>query len=281
VHLGISQTSPCPTCESDIAPNDGTRSGTCSGGLRNGLACDENAMSPDFGPVSYDCLPSTGQNVSGGGLRLKFDITSVATTTMDANLVDGANSVFCMQCSGDLSVGCNSDADCAALGAGTCSSNTGPSARANGCDDGICTAPGATERGVCATNAPDSFCDGLTRRDGTGLITCAVDADCEALDPVCPDGDCGGCTLFQQRSCFPDPLGAVGSDGTVGTTRSSGVYGADLVGLLCVPPTANSGINNSVGLPGPARLLLNFDFEGRCASDHSIAFELPGGSNCP
>ncbi len=281
VHLGISQTAPCPTCDGDVAPNDGLLNGTCSGGARSGLSCDENAASPDFGPVSYDCLPSVGQNISGGGLKLRFDITSVATATLGATLLDGGNPVFCKQCSGDPAIGCNSDADCAASSAGTCSVNTGPPARANGCDDGICSSADEVHTGICEANDLDAFCDGITRVDGKGLISCNVDADCDALDSICPGSDCGSCSLFQQRSCFPDPVGAVGSDGVVGTTPSSGVYGADLVGLLCVPPTNNFGINTSAGLPGPARLLLNFDFEGRCASDRRVVYDIPGGANCP
>lgn len=281
VYTGNSQTQPCPLCVDDPAPNDGVRGGTCAGGKRNALACDQNGDSPDFGPVSYECLPLTGQNISGSGLKLRFDVTSVRAPMIGADLTQNGIPVFCLQCSGDSTVGCSSDADCSALGAGTCSVSTGPQARRNGCDDGLCTSASSTETGVCEGNVPDQFCDGLIRRQGGGMLPCQNADDCRALDSECPGGNCGSCTVAQQRSCFPDPFGAVGSDGAVGSTASSGAYGADLVSTMCIAATGNSGVNASVGLPGPGRLLLNFDFLGRCASDNSVAFELPGGSNCP
>jgi hypothetical protein len=281
VHLGISELHPCPVCDGDTTANDGLRGGTCEGGLRDGLPCDQNANSPDFGPLSYDCTPLPATNISGTGLQLTFALTSVDAPQIGTNLVDGAEEVFCLQCSGDPTVGCSSDAECSTLGLGTCSVNTGPQAKANACDDGICTASGPTSGGICAANDPDTFCDGLTRGDGSGLLTCNDNADCEALDPDCPGGDCGSCTLFQNRACFPDPMGAQGSDAVVGAIPSASVYGAELVSTLCVPATSNATIDTSVGLPGPARLLIDFDNLGRCGANPLASFELPGGSNCP
>lgn len=281
VHTGLSQLRPCPTCEGDAAANDGVRDGACNGGARSGLPCDQNANSPDFGPLSYECLPAPASNISGSGLQLEFALTSVEAPQLATDLVDGASEVYCLQCSGDSSVGCSSDAYCAARGLGTCSANTGPPARANACDDGVCTASGPSSGGQCLANAPDRYCDGVTRNDGSGLLTCNVNADCAALDASCPGGDCGDCTMLQRRACFPDPLGATGSDAEADAVPAAGVYGADLVGTLCVPATGNLPIDASVGLPGPARLLINFDFAARCASDPTRTFELPGGSNCP
>ncbi len=281
VHAGLSPVRPCPTCEGDLAPNDGRREGTCDGGARSGLACDENANSPDFGPLSYECLPAPESNVSGNGLQLKFDLTSVEAPRLATNLTDGSNEVYCLQCSGDPTVGCSSDAACASRGLGTCSVNTGPPARANACRDGVCTATDPSGEGACLANAPDRYCDGVTRVDGGGLLPCADDADCRRYGAACPGGDCGRCTLLEQRACFPDPLGATGSDALPDAVPAAGVYGSQLVGTLCVPATGNAPIDASVGLPGPARLLIHFDFAARCATDPTRTFELPGGSNCP
>jgi hypothetical protein len=281
VFLGISAIRPCPVCSGDPTANDGSRGGMCQGGARDGQACDQNALSPDFGPLSYECQPSPMENVSGSGLELTYPLTSVEAPTIGANLSDNGSPVFCLQCSGNPQVACSSDAECAERGIGTCTANTASQARANACDDGICTASDPNRNGVCAANAADRFCDGLTRNDGSGLLTCLQNADCDTLDPYCPGGSCGNCSLTQPRACFPNPFGAAGSDAVVGAVPSSGVYGADMVGTLCVPASGSSTIDDSVGLPGPARLLINFDFLGRCAGDPSTSFDLPGGSNCP
>ncbi|MBI5506043.1 MAG: hypothetical protein HY899_14700 [Deltaproteobacteria bacterium] len=281
VHMGISQTQPCPLCVGDAAPNDGVRGGVCSGGTRNGLTCDQNGNSPDFGAISYDCQPAAAENISGTGLRVMFDLTSMESPAISTGLTQNSIPVFCLQCSGDTSVGCSSDADCAALGIGTCTANTGPQAHANACVDGICTATSNTETGSCEANEVDSFCDGFVRRSGLGLLPCVTDGDCDAYSSECPGGNCGNCALYQFRSCLPDPFGAIGTHGYYGSTEASGVYGSDMVSTFCIAATQNIGVNSSVGLPGPGRLLINFDFEGRCASDDNVPFELPGGSSCP
>jgi hypothetical protein len=281
VHLGISEIRPCPVCESDTAANDGMRGGTCDGGSRDGLSCDQNSNSPDFGPLSYDCPPLAAANISGTGLNLTFALTSVEAPQIGTDLMDGGNEVYCLQCSGDPSVGCSSDAQCASLGLGSCSVNSGPTAKANACDDGVCTASGPYAGGTCEANDPDSYCEGLTRGDGSGLLTCSNNADCDAFDSSCPGGDCGNCTLLQERACFPDPLGARGTDALPAAVPAGSVYGAELVSTLCVPATGNASIDTSVGLPGPTRLLIDFDILGRCGLNPTLSFELPGGSNCP
>jgi hypothetical protein len=281
VHLGISELRPCPACDDDAVSNDGLRNGTCAGGSRDGLACDQNANSPDFGPLSFDCPPLVASNISGSGLQLTFALTSVDAPQIGTDLMDGGNEVYCLQCSGDPSVGCSSDAQCDSLGLGTCSVNTGPTAKANACDDGVCTASGPLSDGTCEANDPDRYCEGLTRGDGGGLLQCNDNADCDAFAPDCPGGDCGNCTLLQKRACFPDPLGAQGSDAVPGAVPAGAVYGAELVSTLCVPATGTPSIDTSVGLPGPTRLLIDFDFLGRCGLNPTLSFELPGGSNCP
>src|SRR5262249_23777734 len=57
VYNGITIATPCPRCVGDAFPNDGVSDGSCSSGLRNGLACDGNGRSPEptFGVTSLDC----------------------------------------------------------------------------------------------------------------------------------------------------------------------------------------------------------------------------------
>jgi hypothetical protein len=121
----------------------------------------------------------------------------------------------------------------------------------------------------------------MLRGDGSGLLTCNDNSDCSAFDSDCPGGDCGDCSHLQSRACFPDPMGAQGSDARIDAVPTSAVYGAELVSTLCVPATSNTTIDTSVGLPGPTRLLIDFDFLGRCGLNPTLSFELPGGSNCP
>jgi hypothetical protein len=269
VYLGISQSRPCPTCEGDgPVLNDGVLDGTCNGGARDGLACDANGKHPTFGPVSYSCLPEDNQNISGSGLSITLGLTDGAVslpfgTTCDAPF--GAYPCACAVCSGDTTLPCNLDAECAAVGAGTCSSKGSGASRApNSCSDGICGSDGQ-----CAAGPDDNYCDGLIRANGLGIITCQTDADCDALSSECPGGDCGSCNLSSRRSCFTDPITLSGS-----ATQN----GADLVSTFCVPPGSNSGVNLAAGTPGPGALTTNFTFTGECAD--GTAMNAPGGSNC-
>jgi hypothetical protein len=154
-------------------------------------------------------------------------------------------------------------------------------AHANGCDDGICTASSPFEIGHCLANAPDRYCDGFLRANGDGMVSCTTGIECALAASECPGGHCGNCNHTQVRSCFPDPFGAKGTDGVPGSTVSSGAFGAGMGASLCVPATGTSLVDEIVGLPGPGRVQFDFDFESRCASDPSVVFQPPGGSNCP
>ena len=46
VYTGIAIDNPCARCVGDTTINDGVQGGTCSGGTRNGLACDGNGTVP-------------------------------------------------------------------------------------------------------------------------------------------------------------------------------------------------------------------------------------------
>ncbi len=265
VRLGIGQSQPCPTCEGDSTANDGNREGTCNGGSRDGQTCDENGKHPTFGPTSYEC-PSDGANISGTGLAITLTLTDGAVslpfnTTCDQPFQ--GEQCACAVCTGDTTVPCNADADCAEAG-GTCSSKgTGTDRWPNACLDGQCS------DGSCNAGPVDSYCDGVTRANGNGYIACATDGDCDALASECGAGGCGTCTLSRNRSCFNDPITASGY-----ATQN----GSNLVSTFCTPPSASAAVNAAGGSPGPGRVKLDFDYKGFCGDGQQ--YEAPGGSNC-
>ena len=265
VRLGIRQSQPCPICSGDGAANDGNSEGTCVGGLRDDQTCDRHANHPTFGPVSYHCPPQ-GANISGSGLKIGFTITGGEVslpfnTTCDQPFQ--SENCACAVCTGDTTVACNSDAECAEAG-GTCSSNGGGANRwPNACSDGLCT------NGACEAGPMDTFCDGLIRANGKGILACGTDADCDAMASECDGGNCGACTLSSSRSCFNDPITATGA-----TSQNGG----DVVAAFCVPPSASVAVNSASGSPGPSRLKVSMEFEGLC--DDGTVAEPPAASNC-
>ena len=263
VYSGIGQDQPCPTCEG----------GTCSGGANNGGACTVDAVSPTFGDLSYACQPG-GAPITGSGLKipLVFDSgTSSLASTSDTPCqgpFSFGQDCPCSVCSGDITIGCNSDAECALAGAGTCSdpSIAGEPTETDACT-GSCVAAGGDD-GECDGAGPDdSFCDGITRTNGNGFIACSADADCEVGTLGL---DAGACTSVVRRPCFLDPIVATGTPGTEGATLSS---------TFCTGPTTSSSVNIAAGTPGPARLLADFEFTPYC-SDNTTLWG-PGGAMCP
>jgi len=256
VHLGLSQDRPCPTCDG----------GTCDGGTRDGQFCSVDASSPTFGDLSYDCQPDPLKNVTGAGLAVPLNFTSTSTSLPFALACDaplGFLTCSCAICDGDSSVGCNSDADCIAVGAGTCTGTGGAARQPNACSDGSCNDNG-DGTGTCLAGPVDGFCDGITKTNGGGVAPCVTDADCTALG-----AQFGACTIATNRPCFLDPIDA---DGTPGTE------GAVLVSTFCVAPTASSAVNAAAGSPGPGRLSADFEFVPYCADKATLWG--PGGANC-
>lgn len=261
VHLGVSQTQPCPSCTA----------GTCDGGTRDGQACSVTAAHPTFGPASLDCPPASNQNISGTGLAISLGLThgnASLPRAVPCGLVPGMQCA-CAVCTGDSTLPCNSDAECGT--AGSCTSmGGGASSLINECTDGLCEAdPGADGEGRCTVGPTDSYCDGQLRASGEGFLPCTTDADCEAIDEICDGGDCGNCTVTKRRNCFLDPITASG-DGNR--------FGGDMASTFCVPPTISAAVNSAGGIPGPGRVTINFDYYGVCAD--GTAHQPPGGSNC-
>jgi hypothetical protein len=262
VYGGLGQNRPCPTCEA----------GLCNGGARNGLTCTVDGISEVFGATSYDCMPAPAAGISGAGLKIELNLTDDAVSLPFALPCDppiGFVNCSCSTCTGDNSLGCNSNAECAAAGAGTCrtdGSHGGAPRTPNSCLDGTCEVLSG-EEGVC-TGENELFCDGFLKANGDGVLSCLNDGDCTALDSECPGGDCGTCTLAKLKKCFLNPIEA---DGTPGTE------GAVLVSTFCSAPTNSGSVNAAAGTPGPSRLALDFEFFGKCADGSPWG---PGGANC-
>jgi hypothetical protein len=263
VHLGISTVEPCPTCQDDVTPNDGVRDGTCQGGLLAGTgACDVNGIHPSFGPSSLDCPPNPITNVSGGGLLIDLKASNEPQSlpfSLPCDAPPAGKLCPCRVCSGNANLGCSSDADCAEIGAGTCTAGGGAGVKQNQCADGVCSS-----EGLCDAGPVDSFCDGALTPKGEGYLPCSTDTDCSV-------NGAGACTVEQQRRCHTDPI-VVG--GTPGTYRA--LSGA----IFCIPPTTSSVVNSAGGLPGAGRISLDFDAEPRCANEPDTVWEIPGGANC-
>jgi len=260
VYLGLETTRPCPTCNGDPVPNDGVRGGTCSGGLGGG-ACDANGVHAAFGATSLDCLPTTAANISGTGLLIDLN-SSTGSQSLAATLpcdTPSGELCPCRTCSGNGNLGCSSNAQCAAAGAGTCTVGGGAGVNLNACDNFEC-APS----GECATGPVDSYCDGALYPDGRGYVPCSGDSDCTA-------SSAGTCNVIDLRRCFPDPISAVGDPDTYHPVDGS---------LFCIAATSNPTVNLAAGLPGPGKFLLDFDSDIRCQSDRNLLYEFPDGANC-
>ncbi len=263
VFTGIGQTQPCPICDAGPNPSLGD-AGTCVGGARAGLSCTVDAIHPTFGPSSFDCQPDLGQNISGTGLKLTLQLTDGDANLPAGLTCNGSDLCPCGVCTGDVTLPCTSDADCAAQSAGTCSTAAGsvwPAPRPDGCNTpGECTAGSDPDEATCSATST-SFCDGFVRASGRGMQPCTTNADCTTG---------GSCTITEDNPCFLDPIHATGRPGQ---------DGAVLVSTFCTPPVNSSSVNNAAGSPGPGRIHIAWDFTGFCP-DGVTPWEL-GGANCP
>lgn len=280
VHLGISLVQPCPYCEGDPVPADGSRGGLCIGGENDGAPCDAQSANTTFPAPggarhSLDCFPSAQANVSGVGVRTDVDLTT-GTSSLGAGLRCSSLPIFeglrcpCRVCTGDPTQACLSNEDCAAIGAGDCDSDgpTGASPRPNACSAGVCVDIG-NGKGECDTGPDDSFCDGIVRASGAGLIGCQTDADCA---PETIGVDAGLCRVIERRRCFLDPLTSQGLASPVAPQAAD---------TFCAPPTSGSpAINTIAGLPGPARLTYQSVLSLFC-KNAPLELYTPGSGGCP
>ena len=279
-YLGeIGLTAPCPYCTGDDVVNDGVRNGVCVAGLNDGESCDVTAVNTTFPAPggdghSIDCFPTPGKNISGLGLQIDL-IQTTGTASMSFTMACGfpylGQNCPCRQCTGDTSVPCNTDDDCAAVDAGSCGSlgsglNKGP----NNCtsDGFVCIdVAGDGTGGECPTGE-SQFCDGITRASGAGFIACQSDADCE---PSSIGIDAGACALTEPKACFLDPIIAEGNP------SPNEPIGA---AVFCIPPTSNAGINGVAGLPGPGQIVNQSKAQAYCASSPNTPYQA-GVGGCP
>lgn len=208
VHLGATTLAPCPTCDGDVTPGDGVRDGTCNGGQSPGLGCDAQASDPTYplpggGFYSIDCLPSVGSNITGPGMIIAHTETT-GTSTLASTLpcTGEAGSCPCAVCSGNTSVGCSSDAECAAL-------------------PGICA--GAPNGGglACESNSDCASADvgpclgGILKCAKKTSLSCATNNDClgQSVGP-CNDQTCSSVGLGQQTQQNQCDFGICTVDGS-------------------------------------------------------------------
>jgi hypothetical protein len=253
VYTGINVTQPCPICVGDVTFDDGVKDGTCSGGPGDGLSCDAHGEDATFGVVSIDCPPDPLADITGQGLIINLEATTGAATLAYENTCEAPLNAYqcaCGVCSGDGTYPCRNNTECSDAGLGACTSfGQGTARKPNGCSDAVCSPdPANPGMGICLAGPSVTNCDGAVKANGDGYIGCDTDFDCSSLDEVCPGGDCGNCTLTEDRSCFLDPI------------VLSGVPDPDnplLATTFCVPPASSVSVNNASGLPGAGRVLLD------------------------
>jgi hypothetical protein len=236
VFVGDPSGAPCPTCNGDGAANDGTAGGTCSGGTRNGQACDVNGVSPipAFGSTSLDCPPVSAISA----LQIALDGSSgTETRTLDASSPN---------CTGV--VGANPPPKCFCPAAG--SEPTKPSS----CIDDSTTAgtieacspitPGSN-KGQCTFAPISGFCSPTeTFRE------CQNNSQCTQQGDTC---------VPAARPCFLDNGvvgGKVEARGEADPPDANGVSNPTFAALFCIPPVAQAAINTAGGLPGLGRIEL-------------------------
>jgi len=219
--------------------------------------------------------PSTPCNsdsqCEGGSCALSSNFP--CTSDPDCSNLDLGTCTGIRRCSLATSVTCTTNADCknypsgGPCNASTCSAlgTNGQAPAPNACTGGSCSDVG-DGRGECTTGPDDRTCDGLVRADGSGILACATNDDCQANSPLN-----GNCTLLRRRPCFLHPIVATG------VADDEFPVGA---AAFCVPPTSNSSINQVAGLPGPARILNQARSRALCAGDRSVEYQA-GIGGCP
>ena len=294
VFTGLTIDNPCARCVGDTTINDGVQGGTCSGGTRNGQACDANGAvpgRPDYGQTSLDCPLSSGSQIAALPIDLS-NATGPVTKTVTASSpncsADPTEKCLCDTCNNVNADPCDANSDCPISGGnpGVCGgkrciggTNAGaPCASNTACPGGgLCNRPGEpTKPSACLddTNTVNTLdCSDTAPVDGEGECTqgpvttsCSV-ASGHAQRGCTVDADCGGgvgSCESNNRQCFL--TGSASGFGKVGTQTLVAVGMADtpmndvanpvLGAVFCVGPTGSSSVNNVAGLPGPGRVTI-------------------------
>ena len=228
VFSGIETALPCPVCVGDSTVNDGNAQGTCSGGPKDGLACDGNGRSPvpSFGTTSLDCPPNSGALITTLSIGLNgssnTETVTLATTSPACSAAAGKK-CFCA-------------ADGQITQPNACLDDTSVAG-----DGTLCVADSATE-GHCPDGPIDQNCRIETFRG------CLVDTDCPAPGDTCVSGN---------RPCYLDQGAVGGSVIAVGMADppTNGQANPTMAALFCVGKT-NAAVNAAAGLPGLGRIEL-------------------------
>jgi hypothetical protein len=247
-------------------------------GERAGLPCDADAFNETFpapggGASSLDCLPSTGKNVSGLGLRLHYRQTTGALHlepshewTCGLPPYVTYDTCHCGVCDNDPTRACRAHEDCAE--GGHCGSAHIAEPLPNQCrSEDVCLV-GADGEGECETGPIDRQCDGILRADGRGFIACLSNQDCE---PGTIGIDAGACTLTSLRKCFPEQIDRAGrADPAIPVLAS----------LMCLPRMNKTSLNVLFGGPGPLARTWEGTSKFYCATDPAVEY-VPGRGGCP
>ena len=286
VYNGISIDAPCPLCVGDATMNDDVQGGTCSGGPRNGLACDANGTvpgRPDFGATSLDCPPLPGALFATLPINLSNATDPVVKTLSASNPICSGQfgeRCLCDSCNNGNQEPCSTNADCPdppgpigpVCGGRRCigGPNAGAACSTNSeCPGGgICGRPGEpTKPFACIDDSttPPPHCVDTAPVDGEGecftgpiITTCTfphAQRGCTS-NSECTPGTCEAAS----RPCFL--TGGFNAIAGTNTLIANGVEDPPvrdvshpvLGAVFCIAPTGLSSVNNVAGLPGPGRL---------------------------
>lgn len=254
VYSGIKTFDPCPVCGGacagstatlcryddecgangpcllDPVARDGERGGVCYGiqasdGANTGKSCDVQSRNESFPARSFatggagyslDCFPFDEKNISGSGLKIDLTQTT-GDVSMGSDVPCGRNPNIkcpCKMCSFDVTVACQTDADCAAQ-PNTCSTATGVQC----VDDTSCA---VVDAGTCNS-------DGRCTKSTT--TRCTIDGDCKGIfGGTCKASTCdsnGSGTTPQPNQC--SNLVCSATDGTL----TQGICNAGPVTSTC------------------------------------------------
>jgi hypothetical protein len=245
-------------------------SGLDCGGIYTGFDCPCLVCSNDITVACSADSDCSGQLSRCSGANIICDANADCSS---ANL--GTCTAFSnTRCSLAHSVQCHgNNSECQGVDVGTCDASScsahsnGEFPQPNNCADFGCSDIG-DNNGSCTTGPDIAFCDAVVKADGSGILACGTNADCDVNQVGIPAGNC---TSSSRLACFLDPIVAGGA-----ADPSYPVTGA----IACSPPTSNAGINVVTGLPGPVRRITQRSVRSLCASDHGTAYT-PGAGGCP
>jgi cysteine-rich repeat protein len=232
---------PCLTCS-----NDGT------------LPCNVDS---DCLAVQSTCSLGTGNGAARCNINADCASVSAGNCSQGTGKCQWASSFFCStnsECQ-NLNLGSCNVPTCSAIG-------SGDFPQPNACTNLECTDTGGGI-GKCTTGPDSTYCDGVLKANGAGVLSCQDDAGCTAGSTGVP---AGFCTLVERSGCFLDPIVATG-DPDPSTPIGASVF--------CIPPTSNIGINSAAGLPGPGRVTNQAKARTFCGNDPTQQY-IPGVGGC-